>query len=294
MRVALAAVLALLVLAAPAAAGQPRPRPPVYVSLGDSYAVGYQPNPAGTPGSATRNGYADQLLPLARAKGYRNLRLANFGCGGATTELVIRGLGCGLPALGGAAYRGRSQLAAAERYLRRNRRRVALVTIAVGGNDATSCVRPGVDPVACVTAAAGTINRNVRTIARRVRRAAGPDVRIVGLTYPNVLLGLFTTGQPADQQLAGLSVAAFRTLINPALADAYRSVDARFLDVTAAAGGYVGFDQVTELPPFGVIPVAVANVCRYSFYCELRDIHLRTEGYALMANLIAAALPRRR
>jgi lysophospholipase L1-like esterase len=291
-RIALATLLALLTLAAPAAAGQARP--PVYVSLGDSYAVGYQPNPAGTPGGATQNGYADQLVPLVRARGYTRLRLVNFGCGGATTQLVITGAGCGLPAIGGAAYRGRSQLRAAERYLRRNRRRVALVTIAVGGNDATSCVRPGVDPVACVTAAAGMINRNVRIIARRVRRAVGPRVRIVGLTYPDVLLGLFTTGQPADQQLAGLSVAAFRTLVNPALADAYDSADARFLDVTAATDAYVPFTETTDLPPYGIIPVAVARACQLSFYCELRDIHLRTEGYTLMANLIAAALPRRR
>lgn len=290
MRHALAAVLLLLALAAAAPAAA-QSRPPVYVSLGDSYAVGYQPVPVP---AATRNGFADQLLPLARARGYRGLRLVNFGCGGATSQSLIAGTTCALPALGGPSWRGRSQLAAAERYLRRNRARVALVTVSIGGNDVNACVRPGVDAVACVTGAAGTLNRNVRSIARRLRRAAGARARIVGLTYPNVLLGAFTSGQPADQQLAGLSVAAFRTLVNPALADAYDAADARFLDVTDAAGGYVPFDQVVELPPYGVVPVAVARACQLSFYCELRDIHLRTEGYALMANLIAATLPRRR
>jgi hypothetical protein len=42
-----------------------------------------------------------------------------------------------------------------------------------------------------------------------------------------------------------------------------------------------------------VIPVPVARACELSFYCEFRDIHARTAGYTLIAELIVKTLPRR-
>jgi hypothetical protein len=39
--------------------------------------------------------------------------------------------------------------------------------------------------------------------------------------------------------------------------------------------------------------VPVAKLCEYTYYCEFRDIHARTDGYRLIAELIAATLPRR-
>jgi lysophospholipase L1-like esterase len=100
--------------------------------------------------------------------------LANLGCGGATTTSLIEARGCPPVALGpgGRAYPRRTQLAAAERFLRAHRRRTALVSVSIGGNDVTECV-PAADPVACVATAATTIKRNVTAIARRLRRAAG-------------------------------------------------------------------------------------------------------------------------
>jgi len=274
-------LLALLaVLALPASAAAVTRVADRYLSLGDSYAIGYQPTAPGR-GAATRNGFADQLLPLARERGYRGLRLVNLGCGGATSTSMLALPGCPLPARSAPSYRGRTQLGAAERYLRRNRGRVALVTVSIGGNDVTSCAAAGPGAGACVVAAARLLDRNVRVIARRLRRAAGRDVRIVGLTYPNVLLGLATTGAPEDLALAQLSVTAFREVVNPTLASAYASARIGFIDVTRATGGYAP------------LPVAAATICRISFFCELRDIHLRTEGYGEMARLIARRLPRR-
>lgn len=63
------------------------------------------------------------------------------------------------------------------------------------------------------------------------------------------------------------------------------------MDVTAATDAYVPFEQTTNLPPYGDIPVAVATVCRITYYCELRDIHAKPEGYQIEAELIAATLP---
>ena len=87
-----------------------------------------------------------------------------------------------------AATGGRTQIAAAERFLRRNRGEVGLVTVSIGGNDVTACARAA-DPIPCVVTAVQAIEENVTEIAERLREAAGRKVRIVGITYPDVILG---------------------------------------------------------------------------------------------------------
>jgi lysophospholipase L1-like esterase len=286
---ALAALVTLALLPAPASAA-----PRLYVNLGDSYATGYQRNGPEGAGRSTRGGYADQLVPLLRERGFGRLRLVNFGCGGATTGSLRSTPGCAAPAraVGGPRYTRRSQLAAAARFLRRNRGRVALVTISIGGNDFTRCARvPPAEAPACVVAAVATIRANLVPTLARLRAAAGRRVTIVGLTYPDVLLGEAALG---NRPLAELSLVAFRSIINPAYAEIYGQAGARFVDVTAGFGGYTPLEETTDLPPYGTLPVAVATICRLSYYCALRDIHLNRAGYGLMASLIANALPIRR
>lgn len=262
-----------------------------YVSLGDSYASGYQPSVVGS-GRNTTNGFAYQVPALAAARGYA-LSLVNFGCGGATTTSLLRAKGCRPRALGprGTAYPGRTQIAAATRFLRANREDVELVTVSIGGNDVTACARAA-EPIPCVAAATDSIRRNVTSSVRQLRAAAGPDVRIVGTTYPDVILGEYVTGE-GGRQLAALSVAAFRSLINPALKKAYEDNGGTFVDVTRAAGSYTPLSQTTTFQPYGRIPIAVAKVCELSYYCALGDIHLRTDGYRLIADLVVRKLPRR-
>jgi lysophospholipase L1-like esterase len=258
----------------------------LYVSVGDSYAMGYQPH------GSYKHGFANQLTRMAPRRGY-DLELVNFGCGGATTMSILHSKGCRKRerAFRGAPYRGRTQAAAAERFLRRHRGRVALVTVSIGGNDVTACARAA-DPIACVSAAVGSIKENVRTLARGLRRAAGRKVRIVGITYPDVILGSWVR-PPTSQPLARLSVVAFRSLINPALKDRYKAVGGRFVDVTAATGAYGSLDDTTTLAPWGVIPTPVAEVCTLTWYCALGDIHPRNAGYKAIAKLVLATLPRR-
>ena len=55
-----------------------------------------------------------------------------------------------------------------------------------------------------------SISENVTRIAARLRRAAGRKVRIVGTTYPDVILGQWV-GENADPELAKLSVVAFKS-----------------------------------------------------------------------------------
>jgi lysophospholipase L1-like esterase len=292
---ALACALVLL-LALPAASPAGRPSPPkqLYVSLGDSYATGYQATAQGA-GRNTRNGFAYQLSGLARSRGY-NFKLVNFGCGGATTTSILQAKGC-VPrarALGGPVYTNKTQTAAAEAFLRANRGKVGLITVSISGNDVTKCVSE-TDPTTCVAEAVKVIKTNVTKLTKRLRAAAGPNVRIVGITYPDVVLGLWTTGKQSDQDFAKLSLFAFRGLLNPALKESYTSVRrGSFIDVTTATGAYTPLEQTTTLAPYGTIPVAVAKVCQLTYYCQFRDIHARTNGYKIIAQLIAKTLPNRR
>jgi hypothetical protein len=169
-------------------------------------------------------------------------------CGGATTTSLLRQTSrCGGPAIDGVPWGGRTQLAAAERFIRPTAAAIALITVSIGGNDVTSCASQA-EPVPCVAAAVQGIERNVAA-ARRLRRAAGPRPRIVGITYPDVILGRYITGQQADQDLARLSVVAFRSLINPALKKAYAAGRGRFVDVTAATGAYGSLEETARCRP---------------------------------------------
>jgi lysophospholipase L1-like esterase len=282
---ALPLVILLLVPATGQAASASKTQ--YYVSLGDSYAVGYQPGRG-----STREGFADQTVRKARRRGYR-LKLVNFGCGGATTTSIIKRKGCPEPAraVGGAPYDNLTQATAAVRFIRSHRDEVVLVTVSIGGNDVTKCAAAG-DPVPCVADAVGDIDKHLGVLVRRLRNAANPKTRIVGTTYPDVILGQWVH-PPVNQELARLSVVAFQALINPALRKQYESVDGRFVDVTKASGAYGSLDQLTHLAPYGEIPVPVARVCKLTWYCEKGDIHARRSGYGVIAGLIVKTLPRR-
>lgn len=288
--VAVTALLAALVL--PSASDAAKPKQRFYLSMGDSYAVGYQPR----PGGATNQGFANQLVPLARKRGYR-YKLVNFGCGGATTASLLEQRGCPERArakAGVAAYKT-TQAKAVERFLRKHRRRTGLITISISGNDVTKCAR-ATDAVKCVTDATKSINENLKALLERLRKAGGRRVRIVGTTYPDVILGEYLKSD-AGKQLAGLSQAAFKAIINPALKAQYEAVGGAFVDVTDATGGYddLATAPVVPIPSQGTTgPQPVATICDISWYCQLGDIHLHKHGYGIIAKLIAKTLPKLR
>ena len=261
-----------------------------YVSLGDSYAAGYQPSGPNS-GRTDTNGFAYQVPALAAKKGY-DFKLVNFGCGGATTTSIITSLGCAQPLLGPGAtpYPTETQASAAEAFLRAHRGAVGLITVSIGGNDVTGCASAP-QATACVATAIKTINKNLSVLLPGLRAAAGPSVPIVGTTYPDVILGLDLSKKAAARNLAVLSVTAFKELINPALSKQYAAVGGSLVDVTAATGAYGPLTVTTDLPPYGTIPVPVAKVCELTFFCQYQDIHPRTAGYTIIAKLVVGALP---
>lgn len=284
-------IAAGLLLAAPASGlAAKRPAKQLYVSLGDSYATGYQATGV-KQGGSTEHGFANQIPRYARKRGYR-LKLVNFGCGGANTTSILEQIGCrpDARAIGGPDYPNTTQIAAAERYIRKHRKRVGLITVSIGGNDVTKCASDP-DPIACVGAAVQGIKDNVGVLTKRLRAAAGPKTPIVGITYPDVILGEWVLSP--DHSLATVSVLAFKSFINPALEAAYAEGGGRFVDVTAATGAYGPLEETTTLIPYGAIPVPVAKVCELTYYCQFRDIHARTQGYRIIAKLVADTLPRR-
>jgi lysophospholipase L1-like esterase len=137
------------------------------------------------------------------------------------------------------------------------------------------------------------VKANGKKLLKRLRKAAGKKTQIVGITYPDVILGSWV-GENPDQDLAKLSVAAFQALLNPALKEMYTSVGGKFVDVTKATKAYTPLEQTTTLAPYGTIPVAVAEICKLTAYCAYRDIHPNAKGYAIIADLVAKALPRKK
>lgn len=284
----LAALLVLPATTTAAGAGTTS-SPSYYVSIGDSYAIGYQPDPT----ASLRFGYTRGVISAERKRG-TNLTLANFGCGGATTTSLLTTAGCTDPAppsLNGVPYSTVPQATAATAFIAAHRGHVALITITIGGNDVTKCALSP-NPIACVVGVVPAVAGNVATLLKQVRAAAGNTVPIVGLTYPDVILGAWVH-PPISKTLATLSVTAFRLALNPTLKTAYEANGGTFVDVTKATGAYTPLTKTTVDRPYGRIPVAVADTCTYSWYCAKGDIHPHTVGYQLIAKLIVAALPTR-
>lgn len=257
-------------------------QPTYYVSLGDSYAVGYQPDLGSTPG---------YTVYVANHTG---LKLVNFGCGGATTSSILDTVSCPdvLPhTVGGVTYPTTTQIAAADAFITAHRGHIGLITVSIGGNDVTGCATQS-NPIVCVGTAVKSITTNVTALADDLRSAAGPNVPIIGSTYPDVILGAYVYPKnpppPAAVNLAKLSVVAFKLLINPALSKAYQSAQGSLVDVTKATGGYNSLTKTVKTATYGTIPVPVATVCTLTWFCAKGDIHSRTPGYNLIGRLIVS------
>lgn len=263
-----------------------------YLSLGDSYSIGYQPtstNPGGgTPGYTAFVAQAEDM------------KLKNFGCGGATTTSLLQSDGCGDPAYAHAvAYPTTTQEQAVLNFIADNPGRVGLITVSIGGNDFDSCSTP-----TCVESAMPTMEANIKSLVSALTSAldtaSDPSTSIIGLTYPDVDLGLYVypTNPPssADETLAQNSITAFDQLINPTLSESYTSVpNGSFVNVTSApfkgatSGDDTSLSTTENLPPYGQIPVAVAEICTLTWFCAEGNIHAKTKGYNFIGRLIVAA-----
>ncbi|MCG8920756.1 GDSL-type esterase/lipase family protein [Actinokineospora sp. PR83] len=286
-----AALFALSGCAATSTAADPGER--YYVSVGDSYAAGYKPTGADGGGTST-DGFAYQVAEKTVVHGVP-MRLANFGCSGVTTAQLRAEPGCAPVALapGAPDYGGLSQARAAVKFMSENRGRVGLVTVVVGGNDVRPCLPIGATPrpdaIDCVTASVERLRTDLAAVLAELRAAAGPDVPIVGVSYPDMLLGYWVTAGAPGRDVAAASVGVFRDLVNPVLRAEYAKVGAEFVDVTEAAQGYVPLTQTTSVPGYGTVPTAVAGACLYTYFCQYGDVHPTADGHRLIAEHVVRA-----
>jgi lysophospholipase L1-like esterase len=312
MSIALAAVVAATVAAiglvgvpgvSQAAAEHVTKAPVYYLSLGDSYSIGYQPTSANPGGGSP--GYTAYVAKKEK------MTLENFGCGGATTSSIINTPGCSDPAyVNAVSYSSPAitQEQAALNFIAANPGEIGLVTVSIGGNDVTSCADNPTQAliIQCIQAADTSITTNVTSLVSNLDSAltANADTApVIGLTYPDVILGdtVYPVGA-TNPILAGLSVEAFDDLINPALETAYGGA-ANFVNVTQAPykKATSGDDSDTPVPPattvplinlkpYGKIPPAVWEVCSLTYFCSLGNIHANTKGYTFIGKLIVAHL----
>jgi lysophospholipase L1-like esterase len=269
---------------------------PVYLSLGDSLAVGVQPNASGTS-LPTDQGYADQLYASLRPF-QRGLSLVKLGCPGETTGTLVNGGICGYAGGTETSYTSPagSQLAAATTYLARHPGQVSLLTIDIGANDLNPCLAL-TDPTAiqpCVEKAIPVAEQNLTSVLAGLR-LAGYRGTIIGMTYYDPVLADWLTGT-AGQQLAQASV-PLEVAYNNALTSVYHRFGARIADV-ATAFDSTGFTTQVTLPGVGTVPANVARICTWTWECAAPPVgpneHANQAGYGVIARTFRAAYLTRR
>lgn len=247
-----------------------------YVSLGDSYATGVQPDAAGDS-LPTDQGYPDVLYNEVRPS-LPDLQLVKLGCSGETTTTAIRGGTC--------HYAEGSQLAAATSFIRSNRSSIAFVTVELGANNFESCVTNGNVDTGCVVDEVATVETELPQIFLQLRDAGGPQMKIVAMNLFDPFLAAWLSG-PSGQTLAQASVEVLREF-NQALRAIHRAAGARTANVAGAFATYESFSTTTDLPGRGTVPVAVARICQWTWGCtpppEGPNEHPNAEGYQQIAN----------
>ena len=288
----------ILVIATPGISQAARPTKlatPFYLSLGDSWSVGYQPDGTGGVATAGYTGYVAKKLKM---------QLENFGCAGATSTSLTEDVGCASPfgppaGTGAVAYPTTTQKDAALDFIGLHPGGVGLITVSIGGNDIIPCAT-ALDQVGCIEAADATITASVGGLVDQLSSAltAAGDIhaQIIGQSYLDTFLSSYVNpGGTTGQNLASLSLLAFDDFFNPTLEPLYTSVPGgSFLDMTSApyrratSGADTPFVTTEKLSGYGSIPAAVAEVCQLTYQCSELNGHPNDKGYTFIGKLIVA------
>ena len=147
----------------------------------------------------------------------------------------------------------------------------------IGANDVASCAQGGKLDVPCVTEGLARLKKNSPVIAKRLRKAAGKNVTLVAMTFYNPFLQSWFT----NPGLAETTVKIAKDQFNTEIVKAYRAQGFKIADVGKAFGTYTPFSQTTTYNGRAGVPVAVANICKYTWMCAAapaRTGHPRDEG----------------
>jgi lysophospholipase L1-like esterase len=236
-----------------------------YLSLGDSFAYGYQAqrfqNQLAT-GVLDPTAFPGYTAPVGNALGARagELEVDNLGCPGESTASFLAA--CPFPSVWmHTPYTG-SQLSAARRVIRSDPRPVSAITISLGGNDLYDAQQRCAGDATCLRKALNHVRSNLVTIVRSLRRAA-PQVPIVVLQPFNVVA--------VDDPGSDIDAIALNQVIAQA----------------AAAGGAGVADAFTL---FNRAPNEPGALCRLTLWCHDHDSHPSDAGYRLLARLFVHAI----
>lgn len=272
----------------------------VYLSLGDSLAMGSYADAAGVTTFPSNHSYTDRLFRLLKWRVDEDFEHAKLGCDGYKTyDMYID------PGDGKCDYATGTQLGDAVMWLQTGR--VALVTIDIGANDIfkvqRECIEAGApDLAACIgfgiLGPGGIKDRLIQIMA--TLRAADPDVPIVGMTYYNPQIAAaigFYAGAPGpgplgpvpgpDPLLAGFSDQLVKNF-NAVLSGVYTTFGATVADVYSAfKAGDFGDDGGRFQVAGNLVWDNVDAVCVLTSMCPepgvLANIHPTREGYRVMA-----------
>jgi lysophospholipase L1-like esterase len=258
--------------------------PPLYISLGDSLAAGWQPDAHGHD-RATKQGYVD-VVGRALARSHPGLQIARMSCGGATTGTLLNGSA-------GCQPRGeRSQVERAEEALKSNPA-VVLVTVNIGDNDIEMCIdgNSGAVDQKCMQRGEAGLEKTLPQIAARLRSAASPSTRIIGLVDYDQFLSLWLQGA-SGRSAARRSLGIIRSL-NQTITRIYNQAGIEVAD----AGTRFSTEDMTHtrwLHGFGRVPLNVYRICTYTWACSPQPIghddHARPAGYRQLAEAILDVL----
>ena len=259
---AAAVVVVVALLLVPGKTHRTAPAGPAryYVALGDSLALGMQPDPTGNV-VASRVGYVNALYAYYRRQ-IPNLKLVEFGCSGETIDSMLAGhptdpakpLGC---SNGG-------QLAAAQAFLRTHSAKgeVPLLTIDIGMQD-VACVRSTtVASLICMYNAIESVGSNAAALLQRLQRVVPAGTVTAGMSAYSPLLGSFsgTSGGPLLDEAVVLM-----DQVNASLVAAYRK--SHFLVADVATAFDIANIAPTKNPSYGNTPANVVAACTLTWQC---------------------------
>jgi lysophospholipase L1-like esterase len=251
--------------------------PTYYLSLGDSLATGVQPIGLEERQFRTTEGYADQLLSMARSR-LPGLEVVKLGYPGESTTTMIEG--------GLTSYPHGSQLREAVWFLRDHRDSVAFVTLDVGFNDFPE------HTLEAIPHGIASIGQNLPDILDALRSAAGPAIPIVGMNGYDPFLVRWLDG-PEGREVARISVWDALVPINARFREIYQAAGLRLADVEGAFAT-TDFETEVDLEGVGPVPINVSRACLWTWAATPPplgpDLHANARGYRAIAEAFARVL----
>jgi lysophospholipase L1-like esterase len=258
-----------------------------YLAIGASSSLGFQPTGiVHHNGRRTPDGYANDLVLLESFQGIA-LTLRQMGCPGETVQTILN------TKVADHCYSlPETQMTQSVSFLQSNQSSPGVVTVDLGFNNIRLCLWPAAVNEACVNQAIAAVHVDMPKVLRELKGAAGPRVRFVGLEYNDPFLARYFNGAAGYADASESLVAMNR--LNATLAQVYLSAGVSVANVPAL------FDtEITTRVPStggGVIPENVAQACAMTWMCYGApfgpDDHPNDAGYALIAQAIAAVLPK--